>query len=760
MNYVLTLAVFIGFCRIASAQSDLYDLNTIQKIEIKFAQNNWDYLLDTTKMGTGGYTLCEYVKINGIQFDSAGVKFKGSSSYDSSYVKNPFNISLDEFKSQTYNGIKTLKLANCYADPSMVREVLGYNLLKNYMDCPKSNFAQIYVNGRYIGLYSNDESVNKKFCSTYFNSSINTFIKCSPLVTGPHSRSSLNYITADSSDYFGMYELESDYGWTDLVHLCDSVSNNPESMSSVMDMDRLAWMLAFNSLIVNLDSYSGWFSQNYYLYKDLTGRFNPIVWDLNMSFGGFPFAGTQGGSAGSLTVADMKTLSPSYHSTDTDWPLIKNMFGNTYDKLIFFAHLRTMLNEQFVSGAYETLATQLQSIADTAVLADTNKFFSYSHFVNGLTTDYTVGSFVIPGIKNLMQARSAYLLTTAELSAAPPVISNVSVSNSNPLLNQSITVQANITNIQEVYLNYRFSDYAVFNKVAMFDDGMHGDGAANDHVFGASFQMTGLMAGYYITALNAGAAMLSPERAEHEFYSVEAHVLNAQPGDITINEILAKNENDTTNEAGSHEDWFELFNNTQEEIDLFGLYLTDDYAEPTKFAIEEGTVIPAGGSILVWADEESSTEQFVHCNFKLSASGEALMLSDGAGTVIDSVTFGVQAVDVSYGRCPNGTGPFVFQTATSFNAGNLCGDGIETPEGSGLKVYPNPVTDQLFLSLISSKAALIELSGIAGNVVYHHERNSDQMTVPMHSLSNGLYFLILKDSGSGIIGRTKIIKAN
>ena len=51
-------------------------------------------------------------------------------------------------------------------------------------------------------------------------------------------------------------------------------------------------MIAFDNVIVNLDSYIGGFKQNYYLYRDGTNRFNSTIWDLNESFGTFSQTGT------------------------------------------------------------------------------------------------------------------------------------------------------------------------------------------------------------------------------------------------------------------------------------------------------------------------------------------------------------------------------------------------------------------------------------------------------------------------------------
>ena len=311
-------------------QSNFYALDTIQKIEVYFSQPDWDYELDTSKNGSEGYVMADSVRINGVIFDSVGVKYKGNSSYNSSYTKNPLHISLNEYKSNSYLGYKDVKLGNGYSDPSMIREVLAYSILGNYMDCPKSNFAQLYINNSYIGVYSNEESINKKFLNTHFYSNDGTFVKCNPLVNpSPTTKSNLKLTpSTDSTAYYNFYEMKSNDGWDDLLNLMDSVTNNATDLASSIDMDRVIWMLAFNNVLVNLDSYSGVFCQNYYLYKDLTNRFNPIIWDLNMCFGGFPYLGSGLSSMGTLSNTNMVQLAPTIHSGDPYWPLINDVLNN------------------------------------------------------------------------------------------------------------------------------------------------------------------------------------------------------------------------------------------------------------------------------------------------------------------------------------------------------------------------------------------------------------------------------------------------
>ena len=109
------------------AQS-FYDLNIIQKIEIYFAESNWDYKLDTAKAGAESYIMAQKVIINGIAFDSVGVKYKGNSTYRATQIKNPFHIELDTYKDHDYQGYTDIKLSNSAKDPSFLREVLSYDI--------------------------------------------------------------------------------------------------------------------------------------------------------------------------------------------------------------------------------------------------------------------------------------------------------------------------------------------------------------------------------------------------------------------------------------------------------------------------------------------------------------------------------------------------------------------------------------------------------------------------------------------------------
>lgn len=145
-------------------------------------------------------------------------------------------------------------------------------------------------------------------------------------------------------------------------------------------------------------------------------------------------------------------------------------------------------------------------------------------------------------------------------------------------------------------------------------------------------------------------------------------------GQLVINEVMARNDDFLADEFGEYDDWIEIYNSSNEAIDIAGGYFTDDLSNTTLHLIESGdselTTIPANGYKIFWAD--GTPEQGAnHLGFSLSAGGEsvALVLSDGE-FIEDAVQFGDQENDISYGRETDGAIQFQFFTVPTPNATN------------------------------------------------------------------------------------------
>jgi hypothetical protein len=129
---------------------------------------------------------------------------------------------------------------------------------------------------------------------------------------------------------------------------------------------------------------------------------------------------------------------------------------------------------------------------------------------------------------------------------------------------------------------------------------------------------------------------------------------------LRITEWLAENDGAFRDPADNDsEDWFEIYNPTASVVDLSGWKLTDDPVSATPFIVPNGWSIPAGGYLLVWADNESAQNTAsptagsqLHVSFRLSNTGDTIQLSAPDGHVIDSVSFGPQVANRSEGRFP------------------------------------------------------------------------------------------------------------
>jgi hypothetical protein len=723
---------------------DLYDLTNITTIELTFTDPSWDATLDSYYSAGLDQRLLASCLVNGVQYDSVGVKYKGNSTYNSSQAKNPLNIKLNYIiDNQEYDDFYTLKLSNGKNDPSFVREVLSYEIARKYMDAPLSNYAKVFINGSFHGMYSSSESINKKFVEEkFYSDKDNTLFKCNPVNT-MNGGSSLEYLGIDSSDYFDYYELQTDYGWNDMPTYTNELNNNFSNIENTWDIDRAIWMLAFDNVLVSLDTYIGPFKQNYYLFKDDHDRFNAIVWDMNESLGGFETIDMGGGGPpGPPSVTSLQQLDPLLRQGDNTYPLVNNILNNARYKKMYMAHFRTILEENFVTGEYQTRATVFQNLVSTDVGNDPNAFYTSAEFSSNLTSQIAGqdGAF---GITQLMDARVTYLQSNAEYVKVGPVITNIQ--NSAVAINSNVTITADISNATYAYLGYRSSIEDIFTKTEMFDDGNHNDGAAGDGVYGTTIAVGVSDVQYYIYSDNSTAGKFSPQRAEHEYHSL------AVSGDVVINEILASNSTTQADPDGEFDDWIELYNNTASPIVLDGFYLSDNSSNPTKWTFPTGTTINANDFLIVWADNDT-LQSGLHANFKLSSSGESVLLSNASASLIDETTFGVQTTDITYGRYPNGTGSFISMTPT-FEATNSNGVSVQELENTknSFNVYPNPAFNNVTIEFEKVEAQSIYIFNIVGNIIYSETINDKNLNIDVSNWSKGIYLIKTKDKVEKLI---------
>jgi hypothetical protein len=726
------LLVISGICcfRLSGyTQTDFYDINYIREIRIRFKESNWDHILDSLFSNYGENAKLEGdISIDGHVFYGVGIRYKGYSSWDEDQVKNPFNIELDYKRpNQNYQGFTRLKLSNVVRDPSFIREALSYEILRKYMPASQANFANVYVNDVLIGLYTNVETVDKIFAEKHFGSGKNSFFKGSPEILeypyGENANLAYSHGT-DSSGYIPYYSLVSDYGWNDLLKLINILNNDTSDIPSILNIDRALWMHAFDYSLVNLDSYIG-YSQNYYMYKDDNGVFNSIIWDMNMSFGSFR---NTDATTLSLSIPKIKQLNPLqilYINTFSPRPLIKNLLSNSTYRKMFLAHMRTIINENFRNNDYYVRGKQIQAIIDPYVQNDTNKFFSYTNFIKNIDTTVGPTSNQYPGIKDLMEARIAYLDTFPGFYGYPDIV-EIRHKPEIPSIGEQTWFRIKVINANKVMLGYRNNCRGIFQKILMYDDGNHNDSLAGDYIYGAAIIPDGKIVQYFMYAENNSAGVFLPERAEFEFYSLQTKL---EKGDIVFNEFS--------------EDWIEMFNNTNESIELTGMYLSDEKNILSKWTFPD-IYISAKEYLIVRTNENPTYS--LHTNFSLNEEGGGLYLSDHAGGIVDSIAYGMEETGKSIGRYPNGIGSFVYMPHTFAYSNNL-----GTIEGNELLIYPNPANEKITIEFMDEKQPYsIEIFDASGRSVMYNKFNTNNTSMPvtshtidMSGLGKGVFVLKL-----------------
>ena len=649
----------------AQATPDLYATDAVPEFRLTFKQSNWWSQLVTNK--SSRTNIAADLTVNGkLTLKNVGVRFRGNTSYSFNRrfsQKLPFNIQTDAFvPGQKLWSYSNLNLSNSYKDATFVREVVAYEFMRKHVPSLKAGWVRLYLNDVYWGVYVNIEQPNKGFLGTWFKD------KDGNLYRGDapqrNSRPTLTYLGSDPNTYARYYDYKTENHpspWVDLIKLTDvldrgSITTRRQDLPKVLNVDRALWYIALQTMFSNTDSYIGT-GNDYLIYNDPThDRFQIMPWDLNTTFGGYDWPGLRLGAQG------LKRMDPFYSGgTRLRRPLMTNVWAIPEWRQRYLAHYRTMLDTWFDWKKLEPTIRKYHRLIEPYVKADTKKLYTTQQFYDNVTKDVVVrdsfGSYTIPGLKDFVEVKRAFLLQHSAVNQKAPTIAGLTHSPAKPTPRDVISVTASIQNAKAATLHWRAR--GAFLQFAMRDDGQSGDGAANDGVWGAQFRPlpSGTRIEYYIeastSALNTSTRTFAPRRTTHDLRLIRVEYPRAT-SPVRLNEFVAKNTSGIVDEKKQFEDWLELGNTSASPVDVGGYYLTDDLAKPTKWKIPSPSVIPAKGTLLVWLDEDKLDGRY-HANFKLSAGGEeiAFFAPDGK-TLLDEVVFEQQLADVASARIFDG----------------------------------------------------------------------------------------------------------
>jgi len=274
-----------------SSSDQLYALENLLKVEITVAPNDWDALrfswrgeLLEEKDGKWVTTTSDYdyvpgeVTINGVKVGKVGLRKKGF--FGSLSAQRPsLKLKFDEYvKGQEFVGQEELTLNNNLQDDSQLRQYLAYSWFRRAgLPASRCNFARVFVNGKYLGLYSNVEPVDKAFLKRNFDSAKGTLFEGTSVDFQPRAVEAFEAKTdRKSPDRSRLRELAQ--------LLRNFQSADIEKVSEVVDVDQFMRFWISEMLLGHWDGYAG-NANNFFVYDNpASERLDFLPWGADQTF--------------------------------------------------------------------------------------------------------------------------------------------------------------------------------------------------------------------------------------------------------------------------------------------------------------------------------------------------------------------------------------------------------------------------------------------------------------------------------------------
>ncbi len=663
-----SILVFFTICTLTS--EELFDNSSVHSLNIQFYNTNYDQILQYYWGNDDKTYELATIEFNDQIYDSVGVRYKGNSTFFFTQAygspKYPLNIDLNLIhENQNLLGYNKVKLSNVIFDPTYIKETIGYLSESYYLPTPKTGYVNVSINGQLIGLYVSVESINKQFLFDRFGNNDGTLIKCEPQFQYGEvydAFPSLIWYGSDSTSYEYQkgYELKSDTGWSDLLELINTLNFDLENIENILNVDRVLWFFAVSMIMPDLDTYTGIYMHNYYLYKNtLSGQFEIIPWDKDNTFGGAQINDIigQGGS-----VYDIYNWDPFQFNNDMSRPLISQLLSVPIFKKTYIAHMRTILDQIYNVEFFQNLAYELQSGIETYAQNDPNKFWPFTF---GNYFQYNVNNHLITfgggnwcGITSTVMPRIDFLMNLAEFNNQAPSILSVTQENDVPNEGEQVTIFAEVYNADTIELMYSIDPHTSnFTSVQMFDDGNNNDIIADDGIYSVviPFNEGGRNVRYFIRAQNDDALFLMPRTAENSYYEYSIGYGEDSINSIVINEI---NYNSAENyESG---DWIEIYNNSSQLQNLSNWILKDQNND-NSFIFPNNIVLMPYQYLIISNNQNLFLQRYYNVeniigdfNFGLNSNGDIIRLYDENNNLIDVVSY---QNSYPWPTQPNGNGP-------------------------------------------------------------------------------------------------------
>lgn len=285
------------------------------------------------------------IEFDGRALDNVGIRLKGHFSYSASRnsIRRPMKLDFERFESgQRFAGLAALNLNNHAVDPSQARETLAFEFFRALgVPSPRTSFALVYLHvpglhdKEFLGLYTLIEEVDNKFLRRHFGSADGVLFK-------PGGMRGIAYLGEEWAPYAPKWNAKDELTaaqsarlieFSRLIHKSDDAAFR-DSIESFLDVDGLLRYVAVCGAICDFDSFLST-GHNYYFYLDpMRHRLVIIPWDMNMSFGGYSWVGSE------AEIADTSIIHPYVDHNR----LIERILAIPQHRQAYLRHVRALID--------------------------------------------------------------------------------------------------------------------------------------------------------------------------------------------------------------------------------------------------------------------------------------------------------------------------------------------------------------------------------------------------------------------------------
>jgi len=272
----------------ATLQEVFYQTDIVQSVNLVIAEADQRRMMDALPE-------CIYVPASfrwrNVEFDKVAVRFKGkSSSQPNQKHKRSYLIRFNKYdKEQRFLGLRRVSFDNGVQFGSLFSEPIITEILKaEGVKTHRCNYANVYINGNYQGVYVNVERIDETFLENRFPDASGGLWKNDLGGVG----GDLAFVGSDPMRYAKTFEAKNKAGKNreDLVSFIKTINQVSDGefatmLESTIDVDQFFRVTSIMLLSGAFDQLTGWNAHNYYLFHDnQRGCWHYLPWDLDVGF--------------------------------------------------------------------------------------------------------------------------------------------------------------------------------------------------------------------------------------------------------------------------------------------------------------------------------------------------------------------------------------------------------------------------------------------------------------------------------------------